>query len=164
MTGNHFQQRRNMLLAIYGNFFNSHSNEKVKTHDGATTRLFAHCKTGNAMHQKIWRESEAFEKEKVSESGMIQSTIGERMQRFDPAILRELLTNWIATSDKAFIELENPWLLKAFEYANPKALIALKTANTVRSDIKQNYLDHQQLMIERLKVCNLINLENSLEN
>jgi hypothetical protein len=116
------------------------------------------------MHQKIWRESEAFEKEKVSESGMVQTTIGERMQRFDPAILRELLTNWIATSDKAFIELENPWLLKAFEYANPKALIALKTANTVRSDIKKNYLDHQQSMIERLKVCKLINLEYPLED
>lgn len=103
------------------------------------------------MHQQIWRESDAFEKEKKT-GGMHQPMIGERQQRFDPQHLRMLLTNWVATSDKAFIELENPWLLKAFEYCNANSLIALKTGNTVRADIKKNYLAAQQLMIDRLKV------------
>jgi hypothetical protein len=56
------------------------------------------------------------------------------------------------------LELENPWLQKAFEYANQEALLSLKTANTVKSDIKKNYDAHQVQRISKLKVIFITNI------
>ena len=74
------------------------------------------------------------------------------VDKFDHEILRKLLTNWVASSDHTFLELENPWLQKAFQFANQEALLSMKTANTVKNDIKKNYEEHKLQRIEKLKV------------
>lgn len=78
--------------------------------------------------------------------------LGERQDKFDPDILRGILTNWVTSSDQAFRQLENPWLLKAFEYSNPQTLLAIKTRNTVKADINKNYELHKDERIKALKV------------
>jgi hypothetical protein len=78
--------------------------------------------------------------------------ITERQDKFDPEVLRGILANYIATSDKSFLDLENPWLQKAFQYTNPQSLLALKAANTVKADIKKNYEGHKTDQIRLLKV------------
>ena len=131
--------------------------------DGATTQLISHlrkCKDG--MHQAVWRQTKFYQKKPElgmdpavpgsAASDKKQLRIGEPQEKWNPKHLRKLLTNWVASSDRAFIELENPWLLSAFEYANPNSLLALKTGNTVKADIKRNYEEHQAEMILELKV------------
>lgn len=99
------------------------------------------------MHQEIWQATKANAAmllKKNSVPGPKQLTIGERQTKFSPETLRSILTKWVASSDHAFSELENPWLLRAFEYCNIKALDGLKTANTVKADIKANHATHLQ--------------------
>jgi hypothetical protein len=99
------------------------------------------------MHQEIWmltKANAAQASKKVVEPGPKQLTIGERQTKFSADTFRTIITNWIASSDHSFRELENGWLLRAFEYCNVKALDGLKTANTVKADIKASHSAHFQ--------------------
>lgn len=78
------------------------------------------------MHKQIWVKTESFKNE-VSKEVSSQKFKVLPDDSFDPAVLRKILTNWITSSDQAFIELENPWLQRAFEYCNSSSLQALVT-------------------------------------
>ena len=59
------------------------------------------------------------------------------------------------------MEIENPWLMRIISYCNPLAAKGLRTAKTVKSDIRENY---EQLMIAKkdaLKVISVLTLECS---
>lgn len=110
------------------------------------------------MHRQLWSNCKAAaieadkEKAKTKEGDMVQIKIGERQSKFNPTTLRSILTNWIIATDRTFTELEDPWLQYAFEYTNPQALLALKTGNTVKADVKRNYLLHTEERKSKLQV------------
>lgn len=139
---------------------------------GSPTQLKTHLKNSKErMHQEVWLACQAAAKEEEKaiaeeqKTGKTQIKIGDRQTKFNHLALRSILTNWVSSSDRAFIELENPWLQKAFEYCNPQALLALKTGNTVKADIKRNFLEHEEERRLKLKVnvCYLI-IGNSRQN
>lgn len=113
----------------------------------------------DSIHKELWMNCSKYKTDTAKELASQKFPVASQSNdsSFDPVKLRQLITNWIVTSDQAFIELENCWLQRAFEYCNPKALEALVTGNTVKSDILKNNINHKEELIARISVMILFN-------
>jgi hypothetical protein len=62
------------------------------------------------------------------------------------------------------MEIENPWLMRAFTYCNPLAVKGLKTAKTIKNDIEANFEHHMIVKKKVLQVNYLLTIECSRED